>query len=61
MELGEKYFDFGIKYGVPLAVIGSTLAMRKVKGFGNLLVFGLVTPAMLLYLYSLSKTKANID
>ena len=61
MKLGEKYFDFGVKYGVPLAVIGSTLAMRKVKGFGNILVFGLVTPAMVYYLYTLSKAKMNIE
>lgn len=61
MKLGQEYFDFGIKYGVPLTIIGSTIAMSKVKGIGNLLVFGLVTPAMLYYLYTLAQAKGNVD
>ncbi|MBS9524677.1 hypothetical protein KIH41_15520 [Litoribacter ruber] len=61
MKLGKNYFEFGVKYGVPLMIIGSTLAMRKAKGLGNLLVFSIVTPAMLAYVYSLSKAKGEID
>jgi len=61
MKLGKEYFEFGVKYGVPLLVIGSTLAMKKAKGLGNLLVFTVVAPAMVGYLYSLSQAKGNIQ
>jgi hypothetical protein len=61
MKLGENYFEFGVKYGVPLVVIASTLAMKKAKGLGNLLVFAVVAPAMLAYVFSLSKAKGNIE
>ncbi|MEX2513704.1 MAG: hypothetical protein WD398_12435 [Cyclobacteriaceae bacterium] len=60
MNAQEKYFDFGIKYGVPLTIILSTFAMKKAKGLGNLAVFALVTPLMLGYLYSLKKVKNEL-
>lgn len=60
MTTYQKYFDFGIKYGIPLTIIMATLAMKKAKGLGNLAVFALVTPTMLGYLYSLKKAKEEL-
>lgn len=57
MTTEKKYLQFGLKYGIPLAIIGSTLAMKKSSGFGKLLTFSVVTPALLGYLYSLIKVK----
>jgi len=60
MTTYQKYLDFGIKYGIPITIIMATLAMKRAKGLGNLLVFTLVTPAMLGYLYSLKKVKDEL-
>lgn len=57
MSREKEYVQFGLKYGIPLAVIGATLAMKKSGNLGKLLTFSVVTPAMLAYLYSLIKTK----
>ncbi len=61
MTTYQKYLDFGLKYGIPLAVLLATLSMKKAKGLGNLAVFALVTPAMLGYLYSLKRAKAILQ
>jgi|TARA_R110002096_G_scaffold102562_5_gene226639 hypothetical protein len=55
MTTEKKYQEFGLKYGIPLAIITSTLAMKKSSGLGKLITFSIVTPAMLAYLYSLIK------
>lgn len=60
MKAQEKYFEFGVKYGVPLAIIISTMTMKKAKGLGNLLAFSLITPLLLGYLYSLKKVKDDL-
>jgi len=57
MNTEKKYQQFGLKYGIPLAIITATLAMKKSIGLGKLITFSLVSPAMLAYLYSLIKTK----
>lgn len=57
MTREEKYVQFGLKYGIPLALISATLAMKRSSSLGKLLTFSVVTPAMLAYLYSLIKTK----
>lgn len=55
MTKEKEYLQFGLKYGIPLAIISATLAMKKSSGIGKLLTFSVVTPAMLAYLYSLKK------
>ncbi|AEL26780.1 hypothetical protein [Cyclobacterium marinum] len=57
MTKEKEYLQFGLKYGIPLAIISATLAMKKSSGIGKLLTFSVVTPAMLAYLYSLKKTR----
>ncbi len=59
MKVEKKYFEFGVKYGVPLAVIGATIAMNKSKGLGNLAMLAITTPLLLGYVYSLTKIKQN--
>lgn len=57
MTREEEYVQFGLKYGIPLALISATIAMKRSSSLGKLLTFSVVTPAMLAYLYSLIKTK----
>lgn len=57
----QKYLDFGLKYGVPMSIILAVLSMKKAKGVGNLIVFALVTPTLLGYLYSLKKAKDSLN
>ncbi|WP_114750809.1 hypothetical protein [Pleomorphovibrio marinus] len=61
MEIEKKYFKFGVKYGVPLMVIGATIAMKKSKGLGNLLMFAITGPLLLGYAYSLARIKQNYE
>ncbi|GAB2988928.1 hypothetical protein [uncultured Cyclobacterium sp.] len=61
MNREKEYLQFGLKYGIPLAVIGATLAMKKSSNLGKLLTFSVVTPAMLAYLSSLIKTKEKLN
>ncbi|WP_339922393.1 hypothetical protein [uncultured Cyclobacterium sp.] len=57
MNTEKKYQQFGLKYGIPLAIITATLAMKKSSGLGKLITFSIATPALLGYLYSLIKVK----
>ena len=57
MSRERDYLQFGLKYGIPLAIISATLAMKKSGGLGKLLTFSVVTPSMLAYLYSLIKAR----
>ncbi len=59
MEIEKKYFELGVKYGVPIAVIGATIAMNKTKGLGRLAMFAITTPLLLGLMYSLTKVKQN--
>jgi|GEM_PF-1436790 len=57
MDSNKKFFDAGVKYILPLTVIGATLAMRKASGWGKLGVFILSTPIMLFSLLALEKAR----
>jgi len=57
MNPNEKYFDIGVKYGLPLIVIAATLAMKTASGWGKFGVFALSTPIMILSLKSLGRAK----
>lgn len=57
MDANKKIFDAGVKYILPLTVIGATLAMRKASGWGKLGVFVLSTPIMLFSLLALEKAR----
>lgn len=57
MEPNEKFFDFGVKYGLPIGIIAATMAMIKASGWGKLGVFAVSTPLLLLSLLSLGKAQ----
>lgn len=62
MSRERDYLQFGLKYGIPLAIISATLAMKKSGGLGKLLTFSVVTPSMLAYLYpDKSKRKDKLE
>ena len=57
MEPNEKFFDFGVKYGLPIGIIASTLAMMRASGWGKLGVFAISAPLLVLSLLSLGKAQ----
>lgn len=57
MDSNKKFFDVGVKYILPITVIGATLAMKKASGWGKLGVFVLSTPIMFFSLVALEKAR----
>lgn len=57
MDSNKKFFDVGVKYILPMTVIGATLAMKKASGLGKLGVFALATPIMFFSLLALEKAR----
>lgn len=57
MDTNQKIFDVGVKYVLPMAVIGATLAMKKASGWGKLGVFAFSTPILLFSLLALEKAR----
>jgi len=57
MDSNKKFFDVGVKYILPMTVIGATLAMKKASGWGKLGVFAFSTPLMFFSLLALEKAR----
>ena len=57
MDSNKKFFDVGVKYILPMTVIGATLAIKKASGWGKFGVFVLSTPIMLFSLLALEKAR----
>lgn len=57
MDTNKKFFDVGVKYILPLTVIGATLAMKKASGWGKFGVFVFSTPIMFFSLLALEKAR----
>lgn len=57
MDSNKKFFDVGVKYILPMTVIGATLAIRKASGLGKLGVFAFATPIMFFSLMALEKAR----
>lgn len=57
MDSNKKFFDVGVKYILPMTVIGATLAMRKASGLGKLGVFAFATPILFFSLLTLEKAR----
>lgn len=57
MDSNKKFFDVGVKYILPMTVIGATLAMKKASSLGKLGVFALATPIMFFSLLALEKAR----
>lgn len=57
MDSNKKFFDVGVKYILPMTVIGATLAMKKASGLGKLGVFAFATPIMFFSLLALEKAR----
>jgi Na+/phosphate symporter len=57
MDSNKKFFDVGVKYILPMTVIGATLAMKKASGLGRLGVFAFATPIMFFSLLALEKAR----
>jgi len=57
MDSNKKFFDIGVKFILPMTVIGATLAMRKASGLGKLGVFAFSTPIMVFSLLALEKAR----
>lgn len=59
MNIQNKYYEAGLKYGVPLALITATIAMKKTNGIGKFAIFAITAPTLVGFLYSLLKVKEN--
>ncbi len=57
MNANKKFFDVGVKYILPMTVIGATLAIKKAEGWGKLGVFALSTPILFFSLLTLEKAR----
>lgn len=57
MDSNKKLFDVGVKYILPMTVIGATLAMRKASGLGKFAVFAFSTPILFFSLLTLEKAR----
>jgi len=57
MDSNKKFFEVGVKYILPMTVIGATIAMKKASGWGKFGVFVFSTPIMLFSLLALEKAR----